>query len=411
MKPSHKSCEAAPLLPKMPETSTHYAPLNLSFPSVPSYQIGCSSLPEISRSTERALKEGKLPELVYGIKETVATLSQIPVSIFVTGDSGNGMSSFINALRIIGHEEDASAPTGVVRTTQTRAEYSSSHFPNVVLWDLPGLGATAQTVENYIEEMKFSTCHLFIIVASEQFSSNHVKLAKIIQSMGKRFYVIWTKLDRDLSTSVLSEVRLIQNIQENIRENLQKAGVKEVPIFLVSNLDPLLHDFPELRKTLQTDLSNIRCYEPLKTLYVIYEKIIGDKVANWNQIIANGRLKNSLGVRDDDDMGECLKRYRLIFGIDDESLQQIAHGMGTVVMEYKANIKSQDFHTLRRADWKLRLMTCATVNALFCLFKFLPCLCHCLKRMRHKRMLLLVAEDTKNILKKILMDAISPPQI
>lgn len=338
-------------------------------------------------------------------------MSQIPVSIFVTGDSGNGMSSFINALRIIGHEEDASAPTGVVRTTQTRAEYSSSHFPNVVLWDLPGLGATAQTVENYIEEMKFSTCHLFIIVASEQFSSNHVKLAKIIQSMGKRFYVIWTKLDRDLSTSVLSEVRLIQNIQENIRENLQKVGVKEVPIFLVSNLDPLLHDFPELRKTLQTDLSNIRCCEPLKTLYVIYEKIIGDKVANWNQIIANGRLKNSLGVRDDDDMGECLKRYRLIFGIDDESLQQIAHGMGTVVMEYKANIKSQDFHTLRRADWKLRLMTCAPVNAVFCLFKFLPCLRHCLKRMRHKRMLLLVAEDTKNILKKILMDAIAPPQI
>lgn len=338
-------------------------------------------------------------------------MSQIPVSIFVTGDSGNGMSSFINALRIIGHEEDASAPTGVVRTTQTRAEYSSSHFPNVVLWDLPGLGATAQTVENYIEEMKFSTCDLFIIVASEQFSSNHVKLAKIIQSMGKRFYVIWTKLDRDLSTSVLSEVRLIQNIQENIRENLQKKGVKEVPIFLVSNLDPLLHDFPELRSTLQTDLSNIRCCEPLKTLYVIYEKIIGDKVANWNQIIANGRLKNSLGVRDDDDMGECLKRYRLIFGIDDESLQQIAHGMGTVVMEYKANIKSQDFHTLRRADWKLRLMTCRTVNALLCLFKFLPCLGHCFKRMSHKRMLLLVAEDTKNVLKKILMDAISPPQI
>lgn len=411
MKPSHKSCEAAPLLPKMPETGTHYAPLNLSFPSVTSYQTGCSSLPEISRSTERALKEGKLPELVYGIKETVATLSQIPVSIFVTGDSGNGMSSFINALRIIGHEEDASAPTGVVRTTQTRAEYSSSHFPNVVLWDLPGLGATAQTIENYVEEMKFSMCDLFIIVASEQFSSNHVKLAKIIQSMGKRFYVIWTKLDRDLSTSVLSEVRLIQNIQENIRENLQKKGVKEVPIFLVSNLDPFLHDFPKLRNTLHTDLSNIRCCEPLKTLYGIYEKIIGDKVANWNQIIANGRLKNSLRVRDDDDMGECLKMYRLIFGIDDESLQQIAHGMGTVVMEYKANIKSQDFHTLRRADWKLRLMTCASVNALFCLFKFFRCLCHCFKRMRHKRVLLLVAEDTRNILKKILMDAVSPPQI
>ncbi|EDL33786.1 immunity-related GTPase family M protein 1 isoform 1 [Mus musculus] len=409
MKPSHSSCEAAPLLPNMAET--HYAPLSSAFPFVTSYQTGSSRLPEVSRSTERALREGKLLELVYGIKETVATLSQIPVSIFVTGDSGNGMSSFINALRVIGHDEDASAPTGVVRTTKTRTEYSSSHFPNVVLWDLPGLGATAQTVEDYVEEMKFSTCDLFIIIASEQFSSNHVKLSKIIQSMGKRFYIVWTKLDRDLSTSVLSEVRLLQNIQENIRENLQKEKVKYPPVFLVSSLDPLLYDFPKLRDTLHKDLSNIRCCEPLKTLYGTYEKIVGDKVAVWKQRIANESLKNSLGVRDDDNMGECLKVYRLIFGVDDESVQQVAQSMGTVVMEYKDNMKSQNFYTLRREDWKLRLMTCAIVNAFFRLLRFLPCVCCCLRRLRHKRMLFLVAQDTKNILEKILRDSIFPPQI
>ncbi|XP_034363908.1 immunity-related GTPase family M protein 1 isoform X2 [Arvicanthis niloticus] len=387
---------------------THYAPLSASFPFVTSYQTGCNSLPEISRSTERALREGKLLELVYGIKETVATLSQTAVSIFVTGDSGNGMSSFINALRIIGHEEDASAPTGVVRTTQTRAEYSSSHFPNVVLWDLPGLGATAQTIEDYMEEMNFSTCDLFIIIVSEQFSSNHVKLAKVIQSMGKRFYIVWTKLDRDLSTSVLSEVRLLQNIRENIHENLQKERVKDPPIFLVSNLDPLLHDFPKLRDTLYKDLFNIRCCGPLKTLYGIYEKIIGDKVAVWKQRIGSECLKNSLGVRDDDDMEECLKMYRLIFGIHDESLQQVAQSMGTVVMEYKANMKSQNFSTLRKEDWRLWIMTCSIMNAFFRLFKFLPCICSCFRRLRHKLMLLLVSQDTKNILKKILSDSANP---
>lgn len=409
MKPSHKSCEAAPLLPNMAET--HYAPLSSSFPFVTSYKTGCGTLPDISRSTERALKEGKLLELVYGVKETVATLSQIPVTIFVTGDSGNGMSSFINALRIIGHEEDASAPTGVVRTTQVRAEYSSPQFPNVVLWDLPGLGATAQSVESYMEEMRFSTCDLVIIIASEQFSSNHVKLSKIIQNMGKRFYIVWTKLDRDLSRSALSEIRLLQDIRENIRENLQKERVKDPPIFLVSNLDPLLHDFPNLRGTLQKDLCNIRCCEPLKTLDGIYKKIIGDKVAVWKQRIANKCLRDSLSVSDVDDMGECLKMYRLIFGVDDESLQQVAQSMGTVLMDYKANMKSQNFDTLRRQDWKLRLMTCAVVNAFFCLFGFLPGLSCGLRRMRHKRMLLLVAQDTEYILERILKDCVFPPQI
>ncbi|GAB1295981.1 Immunity-related GTPase family M protein 1 [Apodemus speciosus] len=409
MKPSHKSCEAAPLLPKMAET--HYTPLSSSFPFVTSYKTGGSTLPEISRSTERALKEGKLLELVYGVKETVATLSQIPVTIFVTGDSGNGLSSFINALRLIGHEEDASAPTGVVRTTQVRAEYSSPLFPNVVLWDLPGLGATAQTVESYMEEMKFNTCDLVIIIASEQFSSNHVKLSKNIQSMGKRFYIVWNKLDRDLSRSALSEIRFLQDIQENIRENLQKEQVKDPPIFLVSNLDPSLHDFPNLRETLHKDLSSIRCCEPLKTLDGIYEKIIGDKVAVWERRIAHECLGSSLGVSDEDDLGECLKMYRLIFGVDDESLQQVAQSMGTVLVDYKANMKSQNFDTLRREDWKLRLMTCAAVNAFFCLFGFLPGLSCCLRRRRHKRMLLLVAQDTKNILKRILRDCVFPRQI
>ena len=301
--PTRLLLQAAPLLPNMAET--HYPPLSSSFPFITSYKTGCSTLPDISRSTERALKEGKLLELVCGVKETVATLSQIPVTIFVTGESGNGMSSFINALRNIGHEEDASAPTGVVRTTQVRAEYSSPQFPNVVLWDLPGLGATAQTVESYMEEMNFSTCDLVIIIASEQFSLNHVKLSKIIQSMGKRFYIVWTKLDRDLSRNALSEIRLLQDIQENIRENLQKEQVKEPPIFLVSNLDPLEHDFPNLRNTLHKDLSNIRCCEPLKTLHGIYEKIIADKVAVRRQTLASACLSNSLGVRKYDDQGGC----------------------------------------------------------------------------------------------------------
>ncbi|XP_059125268.1 immunity-related GTPase family M protein 1-like isoform X1 [Peromyscus eremicus] len=413
MKPSHKSWEAEPLLPNMAETP--YAPLNSSFGFATSYQTTGSVLPKVSRTVERALNEGKLLDMVYGIKEIVAILSQTPVNIALTGDSGNGLSSFINALRIIGHEEDDSAPTGVVRTTQTPAGYSSPHFPNVVLWDLPGLGATAQTIENYSEEMKFNLYDLFIIIASEQFSSNHVNLAKAIQRMGKRFYIVWTKLDRDLSQCVLSEIRLLQSIQENIQQSLQKERVNIPPIFLVSNLDPLLHDFPKLRDMLHKDLSNIRCCGPLNALSGTCEKIIDDKVACLKERIDNGCWGNSLCVRDNDDMEECLKVFRLEFGVDDESLQQVAQSMGTVVQEYKVDMKSQTLHTVRRGDWKLRLMTCVIMNALFRGLKHLHrcffCCILCFRCMKLKRMLLLVSQDTKTIVKKTLKDITSSPQI
>ncbi|XP_051036815.1 immunity-related GTPase family M protein 1 isoform X2 [Phodopus roborovskii] len=395
-------------------TETPYAPLNSSFAFATSYQTGGSILPEVSRTVERALREGKMLDVVYGIKETVAALSQTPVNITVTGDSGNGMSSFINALRIIGHEEDGSAPTGVVRTTQTRAKYFSSQFPSVVLWDLPGLGATAQTIDNYGEEMKFNMYDLFIIIASEQFSLNHVNLAKVIQRMGKRFYIVWTKLDRDLSTCVLSEVRLLQSIRENIEETLQKERVNIPPIFLVSNLDPLLHDFPKLRDTLHKDLSNIRCCVPLNILSGTCEKIIDERMAFLKERVGNGCSENSVCIRDDDDLEECLKVYRLKFGIDDQSLQQAAQSMGTVVQEYKADMKSQNMHTLRREDWKLRLMTCILVRAFFSILECFPCLRRCVLSFRckkHRRVLQLVAQDTKIILKKILKGSIGPPHI
>ncbi|XP_013202471.1 immunity-related GTPase family M protein 1-like isoform X1 [Microtus ochrogaster] len=406
--------EVEPLLPNMAETP--YAPLKSSFAR--SYQAGDSILHELNRTLERALKEGKLLDVARVIKQTVETLSQMPVHIMVTGNSGNGMSSFINALRIIGHEEDDSAPTGVVRTTQTRAKYSSSHFPSVILWDLPGLGATAQTIDNYREEMEFSMYDIFIIIASEQFSSNHVNLAKVIQEMGKRFYIVWTKLDRDLRPHAHSETQLIQNIRVNIQKELQKERVNVPPIFLVSNLDPLLYDFPMLRDTLHKDLSNIRCYGPLSTLSSTFEKIIDDRVASLRERIDEGCSEHPLSVRDDEDMRECLKAYRLKFGVDDESLEQVAQSMGTVVQEFKADMKSQTLYTLRRGDWRLRLMTCAFVNGFFHVLKYLLCFSccvrccvRCFRHMKYKRILLSVAQDTKTILEKILKDSISPPQI
>nr|XP_012386669.1 immunity-related GTPase family M protein-like [Dasypus novemcinctus] len=123
-------------------------------------------------------------------RETLRSVPCTPANIAVTGASGNGMSSFINALQGIGHEEAASAPTGVVRTTQTNASYSSSCFPNVLLWYLPGMGATTQSLESYLLEMKFNQYDLFIIIAPEEFSMNHVRFAKTIEDIGKKFYVV-----------------------------------------------------------------------------------------------------------------------------------------------------------------------------------------------------------------------------
>ncbi|XP_023594905.1 immunity-related GTPase family M protein 1-like isoform X1 [Trichechus manatus latirostris] len=410
MQPSQEFCEVTPLLidgavsPLSPQS-----PLSASFTSVLPYHKDSGILSEAeAKKAQKALADGNLLEVVFAAIETLRRVPSTRVNIAVTGDSGNGMSTFINALRGIGHEEEASAPTGVVRTTQTRASYSFSCFPDVVLWDLPGMGATSQSLEDYIVEMQFSQYDLFIIIASEQFSMNHVMLAKAIEEMGKKFYIVWTKLDMDLSTRMLTEGQLMKNIRENILENLQKTRVRKPPIFLISSLEPSWHDFPKLRDTLKEDLSDIRYHGPLQNLFHAYKEIINDKVTYLQEKIATNSFQNTPGMRDIDDLAECLKTYRLSFGVNDESLQQLARSMGKESSEYKAIMKSQDLQAVITRGWKLKCLTCRVMKMFLILLSYIPSLdaliAPYIRQEKHNRMLEGVAEDTMTVLKKVLKD-------
>ncbi|XP_042139982.2 immunity-related GTPase family M protein 2-like isoform X2 [Peromyscus maniculatus bairdii] len=366
---------------------------------------------EVVKNIETAVNEGKLGEVFSIVKDISQEVSRSTVKIAVTGDSGNGMSSFINALRLIGHEEEDSAPTGVVRTTQKPACYSSSRFPNVDLWDLPGTGVTAQSMENYLEEMDFEKYDLIIIIASEQFSSNHVKLAKAMQRMKKRFYVVWTKLDRDLGPSAHSEPQLLRSIQESIQENLQKEGVKVPPIFLVSSFKPSLHDFPKLRDTLKKDIPSMRYYGLLGTVFQICEKTINEIVETINKSIDEDNLK-SIGISNPDNLGECQKVFQERLGVDDRSLYQVALIMNQPDVDSMIAKLSQV--TQRDQDgWTLSQLSCSGIKRFYTRFKDNISGCFDSRRHRHmsqKDVLDEVAKQTKKILGEILKQSIILPQ-
>lgn len=369
---------------------------------------------EVNERIAQAVKEGNLWNVISMVRNIIMQRkSSNPVKIVVTGDSGNGMSSFINALRLIGHEEEDSAPTGVVRTTQKPALYFSSEFPNVELWDLPGTGVTSQSMENYLEGMEFDKCDLIIIIASEQFSSNHVNLAKAMQRMRRRFYIVWTKLDRDLSSSPLSEPQLLQNIQKNILENLQKEEVKEPPIFLVSSIKTLAHDFPKLRDTLTKDISNIRYTDSLETLSGICDKNIDHKAFSLKENLHSEHLQMTVSYCGTADLQESFKTYQKSFGVDDGSLQQLAQRTGTLEMGHRA----MQFQDLHKMDWRLRLLMSFPV---YTFFKLLAYRCwfglwnFVVRKFRHQRQRLIievVAQDTKNFLRRALKDNTFPTEV
>lgn len=107
---------------------------------------------ETISSIQRCMEQGDMQKAISTINAALAEIEKAPLSIAVTGETGAGKSTFINALRGIGHEEIDSARSGVLETTLVREKYTHSKFPNVTIWDLPGVGSTTFKPEEYLKK-------------------------------------------------------------------------------------------------------------------------------------------------------------------------------------------------------------------------------------------------------------------
>lgn len=101
--------------------------------------------------------------------------------------------------------------------------------------------------------------------------------------------------------------------------------------------------------------------------------------------------------------------YRLFFGVNDESLQQVAQTLGTSLEEYRAAMKSQDLLTVLSEKWTPPSMYYKAASSLHSVLNYFwllgdPVAQH-LREGRHRYLLEGVAKDTKNILRDVLTDS------
>ncbi|XP_008304325.1 interferon-inducible GTPase 1-like [Stegastes partitus] len=122
----------------------------------------------------------------------------IPLNIAITGESGSGKSSFVNAIRGIDHDDEKAAPTGCVETTMEVTPYPHPNYPKVTFWDLPGIGTTNFPADQYLNHVKFERFDFFIIISADRFRENDVKLAQEIHKMKKKFYFVRSKIDHNI---------------------------------------------------------------------------------------------------------------------------------------------------------------------------------------------------------------------
>ncbi|CAF86991.1 unnamed protein product, partial [Tetraodon nigroviridis] len=173
---------------------------------------------------KKALQNNDQALAVAKIKELLDKQSNIPLNIGITGESGSGKSSFVNAFRGVHHRDENAAPVGVVETTTDVKEYPHPDYPNVSFWDLPGIGSTKFPADKYLKLVGFEKFDFFIIISATRFRENDVKLAKEIQKMGKKFNFVRSKVDNDLLNAQRSQRDFDpEKTLSRIRENCEQA--------------------------------------------------------------------------------------------------------------------------------------------------------------------------------------------
>lgn len=152
----------------------------------------------VPRELEEALKNNSLTTAAGKIQDYLKEINNVELNIAVTGETGSGKSTYVNAFRGMKNNEEGAALTGVVETTMEAKAYPHPKYPNMKVWDLPGIGTANFKPEEYLQKVEFDRFDFFIIVSSERFRANDITLAKEIQKMKKRFYFVRSKIDNDM---------------------------------------------------------------------------------------------------------------------------------------------------------------------------------------------------------------------
>ncbi|XP_070776335.1 interferon-inducible GTPase 5-like [Enoplosus armatus] len=274
------------------------------------------------------------------IQEYLERQNNIPLNIGITGETGSGKSTFVNAFRGVDNKDEGAAPTGAVETTMEPTAYPHPNYPNVLLWDLPGVGTIKFPADEYLKHVEFEKFDFFIIISDTRFRENDVKLAQEIERMGKKFYFVRSKIDHNLrdekeSQREFNEERTLAQIRENCIQGLEKQGVKSPQVFLVSSRRLHLYDFKRLEETLERELPAHKRDALLFAMPNINLEIINKKKkalqagikyrAFVSAAIASAPVAGLSFAADVTMLADAVLMYQVTFGLDCKSLQNLAH--------------------------------------------------------------------------------------
>ncbi|XP_052002185.1 interferon-inducible GTPase 5-like [Xyrauchen texanus] len=327
--------------------------------------------------------ESTLEKATAKAKAEFEQLLNVSLNIAVTGRTGAGKSSFVNALRGLGDDADGAALTGVTETTMKATMYEHPAMPNVKVWDLPGIGSPNFKANKYLKDVKFSTYDFFIILSSERFQQNDIMLAKEIKNAKKKFYFVRSKIDNDILAEQrkkeFDEQKTLSKIREDCQKNLKEVGNPK--IFLISVYDLEKYDFEKLQNSLEEELPQHKRSALLQAWPVCSAESLEKKITFFKRVIWAAALASAgiavvpvPGLSAACDAGIVLlffTRCYYAFGLDDGSIKKLSEKVNKPLQKYLGKSKiaaAIQNKTLTRLQVSASIATLATFEWFASLF-------------------------------------------
>ncbi|KAL8219551.1 UNVERIFIED_CONTAM: hypothetical protein K2H54_026893 [Gekko kuhli] len=269
-----------------------------------------------------ALEKNSLSEVIDQSNINLNLLKNTTLDIAITGESGAGKSSLVNALRGMTDFEE-------------------------------GIGTLKFIAKEYLQKVKLEKYDVFMILSTDSFTENEVLLAHEIQKLKKKFYCVRTKVDvsvdSERSRPNFNEEETLKKLRKYLCDDLKKAGEPNPRVFLISRKDLNMYDFLLLQQTLENDLDDLKRYALITTMpnlsrEVLKKKKITVEALIWTASLVSGvigaiRVPELSTVCDLGILLGVMTDLCKVFGLDEDSLHRLARRVDKPVSVLRSAIK------------------------------------------------------------------------
>ena len=283
---------------------------------------------------EKALKEGGVALCWKLFEEEKYEWKYLKVNLAISGRTGTGKSSFINAImkKWTGRRP---AKVGLTETTKICAGYAHPNNENIILWDLPGVGGTDFPQASYLEKVNADVYDVFIIMTAGRFTEQDTWLGEVMQKRNIPVIFVRTKIGIDVDNSKhdypeKDESTVLDEVKADM---LAKSSfVDSFGIFLIDSHKPDEYEFSDLEKCIMEILKEPKGQSLVFSVSRMSNKVVEKKVIELRKVIwkasATSFALGLIPMLSAFTENAIVKSYALFFveqlGLDVQSLEQRA---------------------------------------------------------------------------------------